>query len=91
MKGRAHVIVEPVGTDRKAVQPVMNPLTIDCSDKNWKSQLKRRLQDGIEVDNFDYTADGPFCELLALSHSMSFRLAARNQAGRFRKQPPAGC
>ena len=71
----------------------MKPITIDCSDKDWKSLLKRNLQEGIEVilDHFDYTADGQFCELLALSHSMSFRLDARNRVGRFRKRPLAGC
>ena len=71
----------------------MKPLTIDCADKNWKSLLKRNLQEGIKVTlgNFDYTVDGQFCELLALSHCMSFRLDARNHAGRFRKRPPAAC
>ena len=71
----------------------MRPLTIDCSDENWKSLLKRNLQEGIEVTlgNFDYAVDGQFCELLALSHSMSFRLDVRNHAGRFRKRPQAGC
>jgi hypothetical protein len=35
--------------------------------------------------------DGQFCELLAVSHSMSFRLDVRNHVGRFKKRPPAGC
>jgi hypothetical protein len=71
----------------------MKPITIDCLDKNWKPLLKRNLQEGIEVTlgNFDYDVDGQFCELLALSHTMNFRLDARNHDGRFRKRPPAGC
>ena len=71
----------------------MKPLTIDCSDKNWKSLLKRNLQEGIEVilGNFDYDVDGQFCELLALSHSMNFRLDVRNRVGRFIKRPAAAC
>jgi hypothetical protein len=69
----------------------MKPLRIDCAEENWKSLLKRNLQDRIEVtlDNFDYTTDGQFCELLALAHSMDFRLDVRNKAGRFTKRPPA--
>jgi hypothetical protein len=69
----------------------MKPLKIDCADENWKSLLKRNLQEGIEVtlDNFSYTADGQFCELLAISHSMSFRLDVRNKAGHFTKRPSA--
>jgi hypothetical protein len=53
--------------------------------------LKRNLQDQIEVtlDGFDYLADGQFCELLALSHLMDFRLDVRNKTGRFTKRPPA--
>jgi hypothetical protein len=71
----------------------MKPLTIDCLDKNWRSLLKRNLQEGIEVilGNFDYDVDGQFCELLALSHSMNFRLDLRNRVGRFRKTTPGGC
>ena len=63
----------------------MKPLKIDCANENWKSLLKRNLQDGIEatLDNFDYTADGQFCELLAVSHSMNFRLDVRNKVGHF--------
>jgi hypothetical protein len=66
----------------------MKPLVIDCTKNDWKSLLKRNLQEGIEVtlENFDYTADGQHCELLALSHSMTFRLDAKNKAGAFRKQ-----
>ena len=69
----------------------MKPLRIDCTAENWKSQLKRNLQDRIEVtlDNFDYTTDGQFCELLALAHTMDFRLDVRNKAGRFTKRTPA--
>jgi hypothetical protein len=69
----------------------MKPLRIDCTDENWKSLLKRNLQHRIEatLDNFDYTTDGQFCELLALSHSMDVRLDVRNKAGRFTKRPPA--
>ena len=69
----------------------MKPLKIDCTDPNWRSLLKRNLQDGIEVtlENFAYTTDGQFCELLAISHSMSFRLEARNKAGHFTKRQSA--
>lgn len=69
----------------------MSPLRIDCTAQEWKSLLKRNLQDRIEVtlDNFDYTAHGQFCELLALSHSMDFRLDVRNKVGRFTNRPPA--
>ncbi len=70
----------------------MKPLKIDCSGKDWKTLLKRNLQDGIEVtlENFNYTVDGQFCELLALSHFMSFRLNVRDHAGMFRKRPAFG-
>jgi hypothetical protein len=69
----------------------MKPLKINCGDENWKSLLKRNLQDGIEVtlENFAYTTDGQFCELLALAHSMNFRLDARNSAGHFTKRASA--
>jgi hypothetical protein len=69
----------------------MKPLNIDCADKDWKALLKRNLQEGIEVtlDNFYYTEDGQFCELLAMSHSMNFRLDVRNKAGHFTKRPSA--
>jgi hypothetical protein len=69
----------------------MKPLRIDCAQENWKLLLKRNLQDHIEVtlDGFDYLADGQFCELLALSHLMDFRLDVRNKTGRFTKRPPA--
>ena len=69
----------------------MKPLRIDCAQEQWKSLLKRNLQDHIEVtlDSFDYTSDGQFCDLLALSHSMDFRLDVRNKAGRFTKRQPA--
>jgi hypothetical protein len=69
----------------------MKPLKIDCAVKNWKALLKRNLQDGIEVtlDNFYYTENGQFCELLALSHSMHFRLDVRTKAGHFTKRPSA--
>ena len=38
----------------------MKPLVSDCSDKNWKSFVKRNPEDGIEVifDNFDFAVDG---------------------------------
>ncbi len=67
----------------------MKLLRIDCTDEDWKALLKRNLQDRIEVtlENFDYTTNGQFCELLALSHSMDFRLDVRNKAGRFTKRP----
>jgi hypothetical protein len=66
----------------------MKPLNIDCAEKDWRTLLKRNLQDGIEVtlDNFDYSTDGQFCEILAISHSMDFRLDVRNKAGKFRKR-----
>lgn len=68
----------------------MKPLIIDCADANWKPLLKRNLQDGIEVtlDSFDYTADGQFCELLAFTHAMIFRLNVRNKTGHFTKRKP---
>lgn len=45
-------------------------IAIDCSNREWKSHLKQTLQEGHEVDvmPFDYTADGEFCEMLALGH-----------------------
>ena len=66
----------------------MQPARIDCADKDWKMLLKTRLQEGCEVDlaNFYYTENGQFCETLAFSHSMQFRLDARNSAGFFRKR-----
>jgi hypothetical protein len=69
----------------------MKPLKIDCADENWTALLKRNLQDGIEVtlNGFDYTADAQLCELLAVSHSMNFRLDVRNKAGHFTKRTPA--
>jgi hypothetical protein len=53
--------------------------------------LKRNLQEGVEVDllNVDYSVDGLFCEMLAISHSMTLRLDVRNRVGKFRKPPPA--
>ncbi len=67
----------------------MKPLKIDCANEDWKSLLKRNLQEGIEVtlNNFSYTIDGQLCETLALSHSMNFRLDARSNAGHFSKRP----
>jgi hypothetical protein len=67
----------------------MRPLKINCAEKDWKTLLKRNLQDGIEVDleNFDYTSEGQFCEMLAISHSMGLRLDVRNKCGQFRKRP----
>jgi hypothetical protein len=66
----------------------MKPLNIDCAEKGWRILLKRNLQDGIEVtlDNFDYSIDGQLCEILAISHSMTFRLDVRNKSGKFRKR-----
>lgn len=65
-------------------------IRIDCAQENWRTLLKRNLQDEIEVDleNLDYETCGEFCELLAVSHSMSFRLDARNRVGKFRNPPP---
>jgi hypothetical protein len=69
----------------------MRPLKIDCAENNWKILLKRNLQEEIEVDllNFDYSIDGLFFEMLAISHSMTLRLDAQNSVGKFRKPPPA--
>jgi hypothetical protein len=49
--------------------------------------LKVNLQDGKEADltNFDYTIDGHFCELIAVSHSMRLQLDAKNNTGLFRR------
>ena len=68
----------------------MRPLKIDCSGENWKTFLKRNLQDGIEVEllGFDYAADGHFCEILAISHSMTFRLDFKKKTGVFKKIAP---
>ena len=65
----------------------MKPLNLDCRNKDWKTLLKRNLQDGIEVtlDNCDYATEGQFLEVLAISHSMSFRLDVRKKTGSFRK------
>jgi hypothetical protein len=69
----------------------MKPLTINCADKDWKLLLKRNLQEGTEVilDNFYYTEEGQFCEMLALSHSMDFRLDVRSKTGHFTSRPLA--
>jgi hypothetical protein len=69
----------------------MRPLKIDCADGNWKMFLKRNLQEGIEVDllGLDYLVDGQFCEILAISHSMTLRLDVRNKVGSFRKRGPS--
>ena len=66
----------------------MKPLRTDCASDKWKLLLKKHLQEGIEVtlDNFDYMTDGHFCEILAYSHTMSFRLDLRNKVGRFIKR-----
>ncbi len=66
----------------------MKPLNIDFAEKDWRTLLKRNLQDGIEVtlESFDYSADGQLCEILAISHSMTFRLDVRNKTGKFRKR-----
>jgi hypothetical protein len=61
---------------------------IDCSNAGWKPFLKNSLQEGRDVDlgNFDYTVDGQFCELLALSSGMVFSLDVNRKAGFFRKK-----
>lgn len=66
----------------------MNPIIISCTVPDWRNVLKVDLQDGLEVDltNFDYSLDGQFCESLAKSHSMQFKLDAGNRAGFFRKK-----
>jgi hypothetical protein len=65
----------------------MKPLNNDCAEKDWRTLLKRNLQDGIEVtlDNFDYSIDGQFCEILAISHALTFRLDIRNKGGKVQK------
>jgi len=65
----------------------MNPIVINCKASDWKNVLKVNLQDGREADltNFDYTIDGHFCELLAVSHSMRLQLDAKNNTGLFRR------
>lgn len=69
----------------------MEPLKISCADRDWKLLLKRNLQEGIEVtlDSFYYTEEGQFCEMLALSHSMDFRLDVRSKTGHFTNRPSA--
>ena len=64
----------------------MTPIIISCKASDWKNVLKVNLQEGIEADltSFDYTVDGHFCELLAVSHSMRFKLDAKNNTGFFR-------
>ncbi len=61
---------------------------IDCKEDHWKALLKEELQDGQEVtlSNFDYTANGTFCELLSVSHGVSFRIDYKNSIGFFRKR-----
>jgi hypothetical protein len=68
----------------------MRALIINCAEEGWKALLKRNLQDGIQVtlDNLDYAIDGQFCEILAISHSMTLKLDVRNKAGLFRKHAP---
>jgi hypothetical protein len=65
----------------------MRTVRIDCVDKDWKMLLKKNLQDGDEVDliDFDYTLDGPFCEMLAIAHSMRFTIRPESKAGFFKK------
>jgi hypothetical protein len=69
----------------------MRPLKIDCGSADWKKLLKRNLQEGIEVEllGLDYEADGLLCEILAISHSMTFRLDFRKKSAIFRKIVPA--
>ena len=66
----------------------MKPVTIDCNNGEWKPFLKHSLQDGrdVELSNFDYTVDGQFCELLALTHAVVFSLDLNRKAGFFRKK-----
>lgn len=74
-----------------SLKELMNtePAKIDCANKDWKTAVKTHLQQGTEVDlsNFYYTENGQFCEMMALAHSMQFRLDAKNSAGFFRKSP----
>jgi hypothetical protein len=65
----------------------MKKVIIDSKSAAWRTLLKTHLQDGREVDlkNFDYTVDGQFCELLTVSHGMTFKLDAKHSVGHFRK------
>jgi len=65
----------------------MRPLKIECANPNWRILLKKNLQEGIEADvsELDYAADWQFCEILAISHSMTLRLDTKNKIGKFRK------
>ena len=58
----------------------MSTVTIDCNAPLWRNALKTNLQEGNEVDllNIDYTTYVVFCELLAFSHGMTFKLDAPN-------------
>ena len=70
----------------------MQPVKIDCANKDWKLLLKTNLQDGVEADlvNFYYTENGEFCEMIAFAHAMEFTLDARNSAGFFRRRIARG-
>lgn len=65
------------------------PVSINCANREWKPFLKQSLQERREVDllNFDYTVDGQFCEMLALSHHVIFTLDVKRNIGFFRKKP----
>ena len=67
----------------------MHFVKIDCREKGWKTTVKIHLQEGndVDLDHFDYTVDGQFCEMLAISHSYNFKLDAKGGAGSFKKKP----
>ncbi|MDB6122757.1 MAG: hypothetical protein JWQ71_1750 [Pedosphaera sp.] len=52
------------------------PTVVNCLEKDWKVELKTFLQEGFEPQlvNFDYTMEGPFCEMLALAHRMTLTI-----------------
>ena len=70
----------------------MSATLLDCKAPLWRNALKTNLQEGNEVDlaNLDYTVEGAFCELLAFTHGMKFKLDAKNSIGSFRLPGKAG-
>lgn len=61
---------------------------LDCANPDWKRILEQSLRDGVEVDlqGFDYTADGQACEKLAASFLMTLQLDARRRVASFKKK-----
>jgi hypothetical protein len=66
----------------------MRHARIDCSQNDWKSTLKNAVEDGKEIDlfNFDYGTDGKLCERLVIVHALQFVLDPKARAG-FLKKP----